>query len=222
MKQRAKVYKGKRVVMGDKNRVTKHEIHVNDIPQQGGESGGSNSGNGGGSELEGEYFLAKPNGRYWKSKLARMERGKYPSVMELKSNFTEAQLESLVVCAEIFAYCAFSAIGDRGGIPSSGYEVFYESPNRVAARCATDVNSIYSTDDRVALLGAWQECGFTMLIPGMESVYVKNGLVDFMRLTAEGELDGVSDDEVLAMASEMLMIEQVTKEEYESWYKWDE
>ena len=47
MKQRAKVYKGKRVVMGDKNRVTKHEIHVNDIPQQGGESGGSNSGGGG-------------------------------------------------------------------------------------------------------------------------------------------------------------------------------
>lgn len=47
MKQRAKVYKGKRVVMGDKNRVTKHEIHVNDIPQQGGESGGSNGGGGG-------------------------------------------------------------------------------------------------------------------------------------------------------------------------------
>ena len=49
MKQRAKVYKGKRVVMGDKNRVTKHEIHVNDIPQEGGESSGGNGGGGGGS-----------------------------------------------------------------------------------------------------------------------------------------------------------------------------
>lgn len=47
-KQKAKIYKGKRVVMGDKNRVTKHEIHVNDIPQEGGESSGGNSGGGGG------------------------------------------------------------------------------------------------------------------------------------------------------------------------------
>lgn len=32
-KQKAKIYKGKRVVMGDKNLVTKNEIHVNDIPR---------------------------------------------------------------------------------------------------------------------------------------------------------------------------------------------
>lgn len=42
MKQKAKIYKGKRIVMGDKNLVTKNEIHVNDIPQEGGESGGGN------------------------------------------------------------------------------------------------------------------------------------------------------------------------------------
>lgn len=52
MKQRAKVYKGKRVVMGDKNRVTKHEIHVNDIPQQGGNS----EGGGGDSKSSWRYF----------------------------------------------------------------------------------------------------------------------------------------------------------------------
>lgn len=32
MKIKAKTYKGKRIVMGDKNLVTKNEIHVNDIP----------------------------------------------------------------------------------------------------------------------------------------------------------------------------------------------
>lgn len=32
MKIKAKIYKGKRIVMGDKNLVTKNEIHVNDIP----------------------------------------------------------------------------------------------------------------------------------------------------------------------------------------------
>lgn len=40
MKQKAKIYKGKRIVIGDKNLVTKNEIHVNDIPQEGGKSGG--------------------------------------------------------------------------------------------------------------------------------------------------------------------------------------
>lgn len=40
MKQKAKIYKGRRIVIGDKNLITKNEIHVNDIPQEGGESGG--------------------------------------------------------------------------------------------------------------------------------------------------------------------------------------
>lgn len=59
MKQRAKVYKGKRVVMGDKNRVTKHEIHVNDIPQQGGNSSGEEE-----SVDTMEYFIVKDAGEY--------------------------------------------------------------------------------------------------------------------------------------------------------------
>lgn len=47
MKQKAKIYKGKRIVIGDKNLVTKNEIHVNDIPQEGGESGGGDTPSGG-------------------------------------------------------------------------------------------------------------------------------------------------------------------------------
>lgn len=53
MKQKAKIYKGKRIVIGDKNLVTKNEIHVNDIPQEDGESGGGGNtpGGGGGSDM---------------------------------------------------------------------------------------------------------------------------------------------------------------------------
>ena len=43
MKQKAKIYKSRRIVIGDKNLVTKNEIHVNDIPQEGGESGGGDT-----------------------------------------------------------------------------------------------------------------------------------------------------------------------------------
>lgn len=52
MKQKAKIYKGKRIVIGDKNLVTKNEIHVNDIPQEGGESGGGGNAPSGGNSLE--------------------------------------------------------------------------------------------------------------------------------------------------------------------------
>lgn len=55
MKQKAKIYKGKRIVIGDKNYVTKNEIHVNDIPQQDGEASGGNGG-GGNSTSSMEYL----------------------------------------------------------------------------------------------------------------------------------------------------------------------
>lgn len=35
IKQKAKLYKGKRIVMGNKNLVTKYEIHIDDIPELG-------------------------------------------------------------------------------------------------------------------------------------------------------------------------------------------
>lgn len=47
VKQKAKIYKGKRIVIGNKNLVTKNEIHVNDIPQEGEDS--NESGGEGGS-----------------------------------------------------------------------------------------------------------------------------------------------------------------------------
>ena len=52
MKQKAKIYKGKRIVIGDKNLVTKNEIHVNDIPQEDGESGGGDAPSGGGRGMK--------------------------------------------------------------------------------------------------------------------------------------------------------------------------
>lgn len=75
----------------------------------------------GGGELTGEYFLAKPNGGYWKSKLAHMERGKYPAVMT--SDLSAEAAEAYMGCSAIMSLCSFSAIGDYGGIPSSGMEV---------------------------------------------------------------------------------------------------
>lgn len=172
---------------------------------------------GGGTELEGEYFLTKPNGRYWKSKLARIERGKYPAVMGSLNTFTDEQMERLGMFNTIISYVGFSGIGDYGGIPSHGTEISYFGPE-LYRRIIIDIMTIqFALDDYVSCLGAWQEG--SMIIQSNAGSMIFNGIVDMIRLLM-GETDGMSDDEILAMVSEMCMMEQVTKEEYESWYNW--
>jgi hypothetical protein len=46
-------------------------------------------------------------------------------------------------------------------------------------------------------------------------------VVAFMRVMMEGEADDMTDDEILALVEDMFMVEQVTKEEYESWHNWN-
>lgn len=178
---------------------------------------GSDGSGGGGADLEGEYFLAKPNGRYWKFKLARMERNKYPAIMGPLDTFTNEQIESLGMACTLMSYVGFSGIGDYGGIPSHGTEISYFGCE-LYQRTAMDMIILEGAhNDYVSLLGAWQE-GSVIIQNNAGDNMILNGIVDIMRISMEA--DGMSDDEILAMASEMLMMEQVTKEEYESWYNW--
>lgn len=59
MKRKIGELRNKPIVEGDKNLVTKDEVHIDELKNNG--EGGS-----GGGELEGEYYLARPNGWYWK------------------------------------------------------------------------------------------------------------------------------------------------------------
>lgn len=177
---------------------------------------GITAGGGGGADLEGEYFLAKPNGRYWKSKLARIERGKYPSIMDSADTFTEEQMESIFIFYRFIGLAGFSGIGGYGGIPSHGTDISYFGPQlniRIQEDMLTLLSSTY-----LNLFGAWQE-GSMMVQNNAGSSIIFNGIVDVIRFSME-ETDGMSDDEILAMVSEMCMMEQVTKEEYESYYNW--
>ncbi len=179
---------------------------------------GITSGGGSGSgELEGEYFLVKPNGRYWKSKLARMERHKYPAVMGYLDTFTNEQIENLNVFNAIIGYVGFSGIGDYGGIPSHGTEISYFGPDLYRRTTIDAMTMELGLSDYVSCLGAWQE-GSTIIQNNAGSSMILNGIVDVVKILM-GE-DEMSDDEVLAIVSEMCMMEQVTKEEYESYYNW--
>lgn len=177
---------------------------------------GITAGGSGSSELEGEYFLAKPNGRYWKSKLARIERGKYPAIMSTLDTFTPEQFESVLMCYKLISSVGFSGIGDYGGIPTHGTEISYFG-SLLYERIQNDMTQFLYNPTFISLLGAWQE-GSMIIQNNADSSIIFNGIVDIIRSLIE--TDGMSDDEILAMVSEMCMMEQVTKEEYESWYKW--
>jgi hypothetical protein len=182
----------------------------------------SGGGGGGGTELEGEYYLAKPNGRYWKSKLSYMMRNKYPVINSNSgSDFTYEEIEILYWYCVVFSYFGYTATYDYGGIPSSGSDVLLGTPTDVSKKAGEDEYEVYlykqGIVNNISLMGAWQECNTHMSLSGTT---FNGGLVDFMHLIMGSELDTMSDDEVLALVSEMFMLEQVTKEEYESYHNW--
>jgi hypothetical protein len=177
---------------------------------------------GGGADLEGEYFLAKPNGRYWKSKFATMLIGKYPVINNYNGQvFTDEQLEILYGYCTLFALFGYTATYDYGGSPSSGIEVILHSPSEVSKRAGIDQIGLnrYKNGETtfVDCMGSWQECNVRTVIAGGN---FEGGLVDFIRLAFGSEIGEMTDDELLTFISEMFMLEQITKEEYESYYNW--
>jgi hypothetical protein len=174
------------------------------------------SGGSGGGELEGEYFLAKPNGRYWKSKLANIIRGKYPGI-EISHDISE-QVEGLYFYCSFISYLGFSGVGDCWGMPFHSTDICYFGPE-LYARAKEDIMKVQGIDvpdTAGSLLGAWQEGSLST--QNSEGGGIVNGVVDLIKILMEN--DEMSDDEALAMVSEMCMMEQITKEEYESYYNW--
>lgn len=190
------------------------KVNVNiEVPTGGGNSGGA---------LEGEYYLAKPNGRYWKSKLSYMMRDKYPVIEIYPSlTLTDEEIDVLYAYCYLFQQFGYTATYDDGGIPIDGSWVLLKSPVEVSQRTGHDSETINSylqgQTNWSSLMGAWQECS---IISGGLTGGMEVSLVDMVRMEMGEEAANMSDDEIIALISEMFMLEQVTKEEYESYYNW--
>ena len=166
-------------------------------------------GGGGGTELEGEYFLAKPNGRYWKTKFFEFERPNVP--LFNVSKVPEEQVEMVMTYLICMSVLGYSAIGYQGGMPDSAHDTTTFSPIETCSRCSSLITE-FSNGNLDFIPAAFEE---------YNSNVNHNGIIDLMRILGEGAFDGMTDDEVLALASEMLMIEPVTKEEYDTWKYWN-
>lgn len=167
---------------------------------------------GGGTELEGEYYLAKPNGRYWKLNSRHwnsLNKEQQSCVRELY--IALAYLGSVYTC-----------IGDKvhiGGIvPQNG--IYYTTYGKIQSNLGYSEARMEFDSERGDLLSCftWQEA--YPHLPSFVSDYLPDvtitSLFDYVKLMFE--LDSgytPSDEEVYAMLAQMYMIESITKEEYE-------
>lgn len=183
-------------------------------------------GGGGGADLEGEYFLAKPNGRYWKFSFSPP-----PSIQYVNPNSLSAeQLETLLdFCNTIgplgVAYGA--AVCSEGSL--SGPELRVDGVAQVAMRIGGLLSDIYlleegadTTNFQQNLPIIWKECDIksNLLIefPNIGGLSLNSyNLVEFIKMIyAMMEGGELTDDEIISVLEPMLMLIPATEEEYKA------
>jgi hypothetical protein len=117
---------------------------------------------GGGTDLDGEYFLAKPNGRYWKFTFSPPVSNQYVN----PNSLSEEQLEALLQFCDIIGplSVAYGAAVCTSGVPS-GPELRVNGVGQAAMRMGGLQNDIYLLRDGVNPLDfsqhfpvIWKEC----------------------------------------------------------------
>jgi hypothetical protein len=184
------------------------KVNVNvEVPTDGGSGG----------ELEGEYYLAKPSGKYWKFTCADHHLQGGVNIPFIKiSNLTDEEYQALKSAFYSLPNVVYSAVCASEGIPIDGSYIITSSFVQAVIRVSQDADRVIQRDDRWYIIGAFQDCSGE--IEGIKF----NGLINLMQvmmLVIEGI--EISEEEAILMISEMFMLEQITKEEYESYYNWN-
>ena len=178
----------------------------------------------GGEVLEGEYFLAKPNGRYWKLNFITEET---ITNSLLYNSLNEEQqyaihllyLSALGELSSVYT-CVGQKVHEGGRVPRRG--IYYTTYGKIQSNLGYSVGRMMYDSSRHDLLScfAWQEA-----YPNLPSDMVEvlpdgveiTGIFDYVKFSLEADQGQIlSDEEVYAMMSEMFMIEPITKEEYEN------
>lgn len=175
------------------------------------------AGSGDGPALEGDYYLAKPTGRYWKFTCAdtHLQGGVHIPYVDL-DEFTEEEITNLYNTFQLIPAITYSVVCASSGMPANGSYIVSKSFIEALIRVYEDGIALSkSNHDYGYIIGAFQEC--TGELEGIKF----NGLIDIiqtMLLMTEGI--EISEEEAIAMIHDVFMLEQITKEEFESYYNW--
>lgn len=185
MKRKIGELYNKPIVIGDKNEVTSNEIHINSLKS-------SNEG-GGSSELEGEYYLARPNGWYWKPNMKMLERMTY-DMPEYRAYY-----DFLTVWTQIGS--VYKAVRYNGE----------ESDYRNTLYWTTNHHNYMSGDSSI------NNPFIAIKESNIDNTFGKyDSLVDIMKTMSEIQGMPISEEESIALIEETFSITRITKEEYES------
>lgn len=172
---------------------------------------------GGGGQLDGEYFLARPNGYYWKFKCAdHMQRG-FPIIVTA----TEEEIATMKMAYEmgIPGFFIYDAITNLDSPGATGKEALFDTTLAIMAFC-TDAAVMLMTENPwqpgSSTITAWREAG-DVSIQGHKFA----NMIEFIKTIISQELgdDNVTDETALQFLSDEFGIVPVTKEEWDSWVK---
>lgn len=176
---------------------------------------------GGGS---GEGSSSQPNGYYWKFKFVDL-RGNYVDMSQLSEQElgaiqmlyqiqrTMPLIHSAFFCSSsidpTYTHNRYEVYFSMGGMPFFLDKLMNESADEIIG-----MDSLFNS----SMLCAWSECN--VIIPEAEEAFGKSefNLIDTVKILLLPAMDmEVTDENVMMVISEMLMLEAVTKEEYESY-----
>jgi hypothetical protein len=187
----------------------------------------ASGGNSGGGELEGEYFLAKPNGRYWKFTFSPDEHYIDPDSLSAE------QLEALMVFYNMAALLGviYGAAVCNAGSPLDS-ELRVDGVGAIGARIdemqkilgemlgGSTIVDTYPFNSN--FFRVWKECDIKrnppVEIPNMSGLSLNSyNLVELMKtIYTMGEGSEPTDDETISIIEQMFMLIPATEEEYKA------
>lgn len=185
---------------------------------------------GGGEVLEGEYFLAKPNGRYWKFTFMPEEW------VGLKlENFESSQIDAMYQIYNflIILQCVYGAAASSDDLYLPNDHARLDGFYNIGARMDGTLTSIllykagYDYDAQYfnrGFLRVWKECDIKSNPPVEYGGLSLNScsLVEFIKILGIFEGVEMTDDETISFIEQEFMLIPATEEEYKYWRLEDE
>jgi hypothetical protein len=174
---------------------------------------------GGGTELEGEYFLVKPNGRYWKFTFSPSPSYHYVDPNSLSAE----QLEALSTFYSWFERLGvvYGAAVCYDGVPLDD-DLRVDGIADVGARIGRMSAMLNSTDINIGefnrcFFSVWKECSVKTSIVTEYIPLQEYDLVSFVKTMMQMQGQEVTDEMVLMMFESQFMLIPATEEEYKHW-----
>jgi hypothetical protein len=173
---------------------------------------------GGGAELDGEYFLAKPNGRYWKFTFSPSPSSPYVDPNSLSAEQLEA-LSTFYSWFELLGVVYGAAVCNEG-VPLDD-DLRVDGIAGVGARIGRMLAMLNSTDIGIdefnrCFFSVWKECSVKTSIVTEYIPLQEYDLVSFVKTMMQMEGQEVTDEMVLMMFESQFMLIPATEEEYKA------